>query len=283
MHINTDTLEAFIKTHRLGSFTKAANNLGISQSALSQKIARLEGLLHATLFIRGSSELSLTNSGEKLLIFAKQQLNLESDFIHQFNQYKSEPAGVIRIAGFSSVTRSVLIPSLAGIMRKFPQCQIEFSSFEVIELENVLKKNKADIIVTDYHLSLPGIESRVIGKEEYVVIESKKIKNIPPIYLDHGPHDNATESYFKFQGQDLEFRRGFMGDVYGIIEGVELGLGRAIMSKHLVKDIRDIREKKSKRKYTRDIYVSYYTQSYYSPLHHLVIDNLSKKASDFLK
>ncbi|MFT6631033.1 MAG: DNA-binding transcriptional LysR family regulator [Bacteriovoracaceae bacterium] len=282
MHINTDTLEAFLQVHQEGSFTKAAGKLGISQSALSQKMARLETLLHATLFIRGTGELNLTNSGEKLLLFAKQQLTFEKDFIHQFNQYQAEPAGIIRVAGFSSITRSVLIPALSGIIRKYPNCQIEFSSHEVVELEDILKKNKADIVITDYKVTLPGTETIVIGEEEYVVIESKKEKNIPLIYLDHGPHDNATESFFKFQNKKLEYRRGFMGDVYGIIEGVELGLGRAVMSRHLVKSLKNIQTKKHAKKYFRDIHMSYFSQHYYSPLHQLVVDSLKAKASNFL-
>lgn len=282
MHINTEFLAAFLEIYRQSSFTKAASALGLSQPALSQKMAKLEEMLQATLFIRAKNDLSLTASGEKLLIFAKQQLQFERDFIASFDQYNEEPAGVLRLAGFSSITQSVLIPSLAKMLREYPKCFIEFNSYEVIELEDILKKNKADIVVSDYKIELPGTESLCIGAEEYVIIESKEFKKIPEVYIDHGPHDNATESFFVHQGLEFNQKRTFMGDVNGIIEGVKQGLGKAIMSKHLVKDHPKIRIKKSSKKYLREVYLCYLKQSYYSPLHHLVVDSLAKNSKAFL-
>jgi DNA-binding transcriptional LysR family regulator len=282
MHINTDALNAFLKVQQFESFTLAAQNLGISQSALSQKISRLEGLLQTTLFIRGLGELKLTSSGEKLLIFSKQQLEFESSFISQFNQYQDKPAGVLRIAGFSSITRSVLIPCLSSITLKNPMSQIEFSSHEVNNLESVLRKNQADIILTDYKVNITGIESTLIGREEYVVIEPKSVTNIPNLFLDHGPHDNATESFFNYQEKKIEYRRGFMGDVYGIIDGVELGLGRAVMSKHLVAKNKKLIIKKFKKRYFREVYMSYYRQSFHSPLHGIVTEKLLAYSGKYL-
>ena len=284
MHINTDSLAAFMAIHQEDNFTKAAKRLGITQSALSQKIGKLEDTLQATLFIRSKTGLTLTSSGEKLKRFAKQQLELESHFISQFDQYQEVLAGSLRIAGFSSIMKSVLIPATAEIMRNHNHCNIEYSSFEVVDLENVLKSNKADLIITDYKPTLPGLESVPLGKEEYVVIESKNFKKIPEIYLDHGPHDNATESYFKFQNQEnlSSFRRGFMGDVYGIIEGVNQGIGKAVMSKHLIRDIDDIRIKKYPKRYFRNIYLSYFHQNYYSPLQELTCSTLKKNCSQYL-
>ena len=282
MNIQTDALKAFLEIHQNGSFTKAAQTLGLSQSALSQKMARLEDMLQATLFIRKPGELGLTSAGEKLLIFAKQQLQLESDFLKDFNQYSDQISGTFRLAAFSSIVRSVLMPSLSPWLRKNQGVNVEFSSYEVIDLEQVLKTNKADAIVTDYFPGLPGLEEIQIGNEEYVLIENSKYKDIPNTFLDHGPHDNATESFFKFQGQESSYRRGFMGDVYAILDGVSQGLGKAIMSKHLVKDDKRFKIRKSPRKYIRPVVLSFYKQSYYSPIHQNVINLLQENAKKFL-
>ena len=75
MHINTDSLKAFIEIYKLGSFTKAANSLGLSQSAISQKVSRLEDLLQATLFIRSRDAIKLTAAGEKLFSYATEAHN----------------------------------------------------------------------------------------------------------------------------------------------------------------------------------------------------------------
>ena len=282
MHVNNDQLEAFVKIYELEGFTKAAKALGLTQSALSQKIAKLEDLLQASVFIRNRGDLALTSVGEKLYLFARQQLELEKQFLNEFDQYGNEPAGHLRVAGFSSILRSVIIPSLASFLKTSPNSSVEFKQFEVVELEDVLRKGKADLIITDYKLSLPGIESFTIGKEEYVVIRSKNGESLQNIFLDHGPHDNATDSFFKFQGEDFKYRRGFMGDVYGIIEGVELGLGQAVMSKHLIKGNSKLRIKRYKKRYFRDIYISFLHQSYYSPLQKRICEELRKNSEEFL-
>lgn len=282
MNINTENLHSFLILNETRHFTKAAKKLNISQSALSQKIARLEDMLQVTLFVRKTNPLEITSSGEKLLIFAKQQLEFESQFLDQFNQYSDEMAGVLRIAGFSSITDSVLIPSLAKFLRKTPKARVEFNSYEVIELENILKTGKADLMITDYKPSFPGLESFAIGKEEYVIIESRinKVKN--NLYLDHGPHDNATDSYLSFQGNQNDYQRNFMGDVYGIIRGVSEGLGKAVMSKHLIKDNPNFIIKKYPKRYYRKLYLSYYKRDYLSPLMENCINLLKENVRSYL-
>ncbi len=276
MDLETHLLRAFLKTHEEGSFTRASEELRISQSALSQKIAKLEDILQATVFIRQPRSLSLTAAGERLLVFAKSQLAQERDFLSQFDQYQDQPAGSFRLAGFSSVMRSMIIPQLAPLMRKNERIQVEFSSHDMHSLEERLKKNKADAILLDYFPNLPGAEEIQIAEEEYVLIESSKHKNIPDIYLDHGPDDNATESFFNYQNMKFTSRRGFMGDVYGILDGVEQGLGKAVMSKHLIENEKKFIIKKTKKRYLRPIVLCFLKQSYYPPIHQTVVKALQK-------
>ena len=101
MSFKLDDLQAFLEIHKLGSFTKAAKSLGVSQPALSLKVARLEEYLQAAILIRQSRSLSLTSSGEKLLVHAKQLLQMQEEFLANFDQYQTQLSGVIRIAGFS--------------------------------------------------------------------------------------------------------------------------------------------------------------------------------------
>lgn len=266
MDLKYDDLQAFLLVYQAGTFTKAAKEYGYTQSALSQKIARLEEILNATLFVRHPRSLSLTASGEKLLIYAKEVKQRQEQFLKDFDQYNSELSGVVRIAGFSSVMRSMIIPRLAPFMRKNPDVSIEFSSHEMYELEEILKTNNADYIITDYLPRLGGIESRKIDEEEYVMISAKKYKNIPHTFIDHGPNDNATESYFNFLGKEIDYKRAYMGDVYSIIDGVANGLGKAVMSKHLIENDKRFTIKKERARYLRPVTLSYYKQSYYSPL-----------------
>jgi len=280
--MDIDACLACLKIHQTGSFTAAAKELGITQPALSLRIKKLEDFLQASLFIRQKGNLSMTSSGEKFLIYAKESLLHHEAFMSSFNQYGDKPAGVFRIAGFSSIVRSVLIKSLAPFLRNHSDISIEFSTHEMGELEEVLKRNQADLIFTDYYPSSPGLVTEEIGKEEYVLIQKKTSKSIPEVYLDHGPNDNATEAFFKHQGKSLFYKRGFMGDVYGILDGVKEGIGKAVMSKHLIKKDSSLKTIRTPKKYTRPIVYSHNRQAYYSPVQQLVVDEIKKQAGDFL-
>ena len=268
--MNTESLKAFLRTHELKSFTKAALDLGLTQSALSQKIARLEDELETTLFVRKTEGISLTSAGEKLLTHARQQLQMEEEFLKDFLGNKNEFAGSIRIAGYSSVMRSLIIPELASTLRKHPNVQFEFSTHEMNELPLVLKQNKAEFIITDYFMSLPGVEEVQIGEEEYVLVESSKHPS--DIFLDHDTEDNMTEAFLKFQGINLKYKRSFMGDVYGLIDGVALGLGKAVISKHLIEGDKRLKIIPTKKKYIRPIVLSYFKQTYYPKVFTLIRD-----------
>jgi len=283
MDLSSLQLKAFFETARLGSFSKAAEALHITQSALSQRVSNFEKDLEITLIIRDPSGPVLTEAGELLFRYCQQNAALEKEVLGQLVLGKDQLAGVIRIAGFSSVLRSVIIPSLAQFLRSHTHVQCEFQSCEVKDLAEVLRTARAELVVMDYRLCKSGVVEVVLGQEEYVVIESAKLANCKDVYLDHGPHDNATESFFKFQSQKpMAFRRTFMGDVYGILNGVEMGLGKAVMSKHLLKGNNKIKIKKSHRRYFRDVTLHYYEQPYYSKLQLAIVQELKLNTPKFL-
>ena len=276
MDLKNEDLQVFLDVYQAGTFSAAAKTTGLTQSALSQKMARLEESLSASVFIRHPRNLELTSTGEKLLIYAKESLQRQKDFLSQLDQFQEKIAGNIRLAGFSSIMRSLVIPKLAPLLEEHTNLDIELSSHEMFELENYLKTNRSDYIITDYFPNLIGCESIQIGHEEYVIIESKNHKFIPKKFLDHGSFDNATENYFDFQQMKKDYSRLYMGDVYSIIDGVSLGLGRAVMSKHLIEKDKRFKIKKAKKRYIRPLVLSWRKLNYYSELHHLFLNSLSK-------
>lgn len=282
MKLPTHELEAFFAVAQTQNMTHAARNLFVTQSALSQRIQKLESTLEATLFVRDRKGLRLTESGQKLLRFCQSMNGLEEEFLEELQSNSQELAGIIRIASFSSVMRSVLIPILAPFLRKNPKVHCEFTSFEVIELPGILDRAEADIIVADYRMEKSHVAEELLGTEEYVVIESARHAPPDDVYLDHGPHDKATESFFGAQkNAPPSYRRSFMGDVYGILDGVEQGLGRAIMSKHLMSERKNIKTVSGYKKYTREVVAHYFKRPYYPRLHTGVVSELRQKAPSY--
>jgi len=278
MDIASHELKAFIEIARTQNITTAARNLLVTQSALSQRLQKLESSLECTLFIR-DRELKLTEAGQRLLRYAQSVKALEEEFLSEVQSNTQEIAGTLRLAAFSSVLRSVLIPSLSPFLRKHSKVHCEFQSFEMAELPKVLERGEADFIVCDYRLQKSHITEHLLGHEEYVVIESSQHSTPHDIYLDHGPHDNATESFFATQKNAPKvYRRSFMGDVYGILDGVEAGLGRAVMSKHLLKGRKNLKIISGYKSYKREVVLHTLKRAYVPKLHQLIITQLSNEA-----
>jgi len=274
MKISSINLEAFYALSQTLNFSVAALKIGLTQSALSQRIAKIEDQLEVTLFIRDSKNVTLTTSGLRLLRYCQVHAIHENNFLSELFSDSTQLKGTIRIAAFSSVLRSLIIPALNPLKKSNPEINFEFSCLEVIDLYPALQQAKCDIAILDYQLKKSGIVEHIIGHEEYVVIKSKKLIS-PDVYLDHGPHDNATESFFLAQSdQPKIFRRTFMGDVYGIIDGVELGYGQAVMSRHLIKNNKNIKILSKYKKYFRPITLNFFESPYYSKLHLAVVEQL---------
>lgn len=283
MKLNHLGLMAFAQAAKTLNMTRAAAQLAITQSALSQRIQSLEDDLEIALFTREGRNIQITEAGHRVLRFCESALALEGELVEELRSNSTDLAGPVRIAGFSSVMRSVVIPSLGSFLRKHPKLTPDFQSYEVIELPEVLRTGRADFVILDYELNRSGVEQIVLGLEEYVVIEPRGIKNIPEVFLDHGPHDNATDSFFAEQARAPKvIRRSFMGDVYGIIEGVQIGLGRAVMSKHLIEDTKGITIVGGYKRFTRKVTLHHFTRPFYSRTFTQTRDALTEEARKYL-
>lgn len=269
-HLNLSAFYACSQTLNVGL---AAAKLGLTQSAVSQRLAALENELEITLFIRDPKGLILTTDGEKFLRYAEQAKMAEDEILLDLKG--KETGGVIRVAGYSSVMRSKIIPTLSPLLRKNSNVLGDFQTYEIIDLPKILETSRADFILLDYRLNKKSVIERHLFDEEYVVIESSKYNSPHNVYLDHAPHDNVTEDYFKFQKLDLTIKRSFLGDIYGIIQGVEEGLGRAVMSRHLIEGNKKIKIVKGFKKYLRPVVLHYYERAYYPKLHKIILNEFS--------
>jgi len=285
MSISSLQLDAFNEVAKYLSFSKAAQSLAITQSALSQRVKNLEVDLAVTLFIRDTAGIKLTEFGLKLHRYSQMKNSLEDDFLNELrSKNKNEFVGIVRIAGFSSVLRSVIIPALADFLRKNSKIQFEFIKGEIFELPNLLRSGEADFVISDERFNKSDIVEESLGTEEYVVIESLKHQSQADVFLDHGPADNATETYFNFQAKKpKKYRRVFMGDVYGILDGVSEGLGRAVMSKHLIHKKCAVKMIKGYKKYEKEVTLHYYNQPFYPAIFTAIKDELLKNCSNYLK
>lgn len=122
-----NNLQAFVVVARERSFTRAAAQLGVSQSALSHTIRGLEERLGIRLLDRTTRGVSPTEAGERLL----QNIGVHYDGIESelaaLSELKDKPAGTIRISTHDHAAQTVLWPKLATFLPDYPDIQVEIN------------------------------------------------------------------------------------------------------------------------------------------------------------
>lgn len=282
MFLDSDRLEAFFVCSQTGHFGRAANRLGITQSALSQRIAKLEQELGKTLLIRESRNIRLTSEGAQLLQYCLSLKDLTGEFADLFSPSHSKAlTGSIRLAGYSSITRSVLLPTLGPLLTEHPGVHVDISSREFRDLPQMLHRGEVDYIVTGLPQGNARWEAVPLGVERFVWVRPKKGTRRHRV-LDHDAEDATSEPILRAQKKRPP--RDFVDDIYGIIDSVRLGLGSALIPRHLAQEFRE--SKKFEVKATdisHPITLHFWKRPYHGVLHHLVLNNLSRQVKRLLK
>lgn len=144
-------LITFIHVAELGSFTKAAEHLGYSQSTISFQIKQLEDELGCLLFERINHTITLTEHGHELVSYAHKVRALTEDFKETLA--KEELKGHLHIVTPDSVCEEMISAHYSDFHRKYPSISIRFSTGDSGNLLYMLDHNEADVIITlDRHL-----------------------------------------------------------------------------------------------------------------------------------
>ena len=125
---NYNDLYLFMQVVREGSFTAAAQRLGLAQSGVSRAVRELEERLGVQLLVRTTRRLSLTQAGEQLYH------NVESGFdaldmgLATLAHYRQTPSGTVRINASQHAIDKVLLPKLAVFKQRYPDIRLELIS-----------------------------------------------------------------------------------------------------------------------------------------------------------
>ena len=269
---------------KMGSFSKAAEQIHITQSALSQRVKALEEDLCLTLFLRTPTGISLTEPGERLLRYCQCRDSMEEELLRDMSLSQvATYSGVVRVASYSSVFRSVVIPALTPFLQENSGVRVELICAQVPELPEKLQRAEVDFIIMDYKLNQANIETITLGREKYVAIESRGKSYCPDVFLDNNASDPVTADFFKAQkGKPPKYLRSYFDDCYGIIDSVSQGLGRAVIAEHLVRGNDQVKILKPYRPIYFDVVLHHYRQPIYSKLHKAVKDCLYENCRHLL-
>lgn len=140
-------LITFTQVAELGSFTKAAEQLGYSQSTVSFQIKQLEDELGCLLFERINHTTTLTERGHELVSYAHQIRALTDEF--KDNLVKDDEfSGHINIVAPDSVCDEMINTHYIGFHDKYPSISIKFTTADTTVMFEMLDHNEADVIIT---------------------------------------------------------------------------------------------------------------------------------------
>ena len=123
-----DGVEAFLSVAQHRSFRKAAAELGVTPSAVSQAVRALEARVGAALFIRTTRSVGLTEAGERFLSRAKpafEELVAASEVARELGQ---RPAGLLRLTVPRAVVPILLEPLIASFCQAYPEVEVEIAA-----------------------------------------------------------------------------------------------------------------------------------------------------------
>ena len=122
---NVSDLVAFLTVEKERSFTRAAAKLEISQSALSQTIRNLEQRLDVRLLNRTTRRVTPTEAGERLRQTIGPRFEEIDAELSALNEWRSQPAGTIRLTATDYAADTLLLPKLAGFLPRYPGINVE--------------------------------------------------------------------------------------------------------------------------------------------------------------
>lgn len=139
------TLLTFTRIAETGSFSKTAEQLGYSQSAVTMQIKQLEGDLGVQLFERLGKQVQLTQAGERLLPYALEVLEAARK-ARSVAREPEEIAGPLRIGTSESFVISVLPPVFEKFQERCPRVEVRVQTALVADLFQKLRQNQVDLL-----------------------------------------------------------------------------------------------------------------------------------------
>ncbi|RNF32398.1 LysR family transcriptional regulator [Massilia aurea] len=212
--INLNNVAAFVVVARERSFTRAAAQLGLSQSSLSHTISALEAKLGMRLLTRTTRGVSPTEAGERLLATVGPYCEGIEAELASLSEDRDKPAGTVRISSHDHAVRTILWPKLSRLLPAYPDLKIEFSiHYGLIDIvaerfdagvrvgDQVAKDMIAMRISSDFHMTVVGSPSYFSTREVPAVPQDLTEHNC--INLRLPTHGGLYAWEFEKDGQEL--------------------------------------------------------------------------------
>lgn len=236
---------ALQKIIELGSFTKAAEALGYTQSSISQMIASLESELSMKLLTRSRTGIKLTIEGEELYPFIERSIIEYRNVQEKADEINGLETGIIRVGTISSITCHWMPKLIKGFQKLYPNVQFLFHQGDYSSIREWIKTGAVDFgFITPP--AAGELETVTIKNGEMLAVlpknhplaakSSVKLEEIaddPFILLEEG-HYSEPINAFRAAGLEPDIKYTIHDD-YAIMTMVESGLGVSILAELMLR------------------------------------------------
>jgi LysR family transcriptional regulator, chromosome initiation inhibitor len=250
MSLSNLGLDAFEVTAQEGTLVKASKILGVTQTALTQRVKLLEEQVGRPLFIRSRKGMELTSEGQLLFSYCISRKRLEHMTLTQMSGAGLHQPYRLRISGPTLQTQKRLFQTVRLLKKKHPELYVSFDCDDSGNLLDKLKNNQSDVILT----SLPEAQAfphKKLSPSSFILVGTAKWnkRSIEDIIsnessIDFNQHDQYTLNFlnkFKLRPGHLK-ERHFINNTLQMLDLIELGLGYAVFDQsHVEKSIQDKR------------------------------------------
>lgn len=240
--------EALLKILELGSFTRAAAELGYSQSAMSKMITSLEEEYGVRMIRRSRYGIQLTAEGEALLPYIRNIVSQQVLLRTAANDLHDVISGEIRIGTFASISNDWLAPMIERFWQIYPQIRFDLIQGDYSDITETVRSGRLDIGFVNRNAAM-GLITRYLKTDEFLLVlpEGHPLAEKESIELG----DIAGEAFLMVRtGEKKAFselteafeKAGVQPNVmlhasddYTILSMVEKGCGVSILSEKIIR------------------------------------------------
>ena len=231
--------EIFCKVIESGSFTHTADQLGYSQSAISQTVKALEQELDTTLVYRQKGNIHLTSDGEKYMPYMQAIATAEGELKEKHREMQGLKNASIRIGTFTSVSQHLLPPLMKQFKHRYPHVRFILQQGHYSDIIRWLNDGSVDLGFTNtqvpanlstealYHDRMMAVlpKGHILSSQKSVTL--KQLSEEPFILLDEGEYSLPLEAFSR-EGltPQLEYK---VYDDYSILSMVRQDLGVSLL------------------------------------------------------
>jgi DNA-binding transcriptional LysR family regulator len=249
--LNLSQLRTFQAIYRTGSFSKAAEQLGLTQPALSKQIQNLEQRLNHALFTRLPRGIAPTATAHELARRIGQHLDALENLSDTFKLGSSNLTGTVYIGGPSEFLGAKILPALADLYEEQIQLRIKLGQPEMLLEE--LQAGALDMFISTVRQSRPGLETKILYVEELILVGNQHwASKLPAKQLAAKGLELLASVPLLAYSEELPLLRRFWRKTFGktpetnatlvipdlraIVQSAKAGAGITVMPRYLVEE-----------------------------------------------